>query len=436
MMSDHENGQALATQTAPGNGLGVALAHLQAAARDAAAVIPAGAWYRVDPESMALEFRRDTPYDAWESDTLDLVKVGRGIQWLVGDALAFGEDHWPERLGELFDPEQYAYETVERLARTSKAIRPDRRRPTVSHGVHQAVEGLPEHEQEAVLDWAEAHRATREEVRDQVRAARQRIARVAARELPVPAITHPDIVLGVADARSLPLSGPCIDLTVTSPPYGVDVDYAQGDTAPSAWLSLIDAVMFELMRVTKPHGRLALNLPLDTARGGMRATYAQAVISAIEAGWTYHSTIVWHDGTTTKGNRALGSINSAARPYHVSQVEMIALFSKGEWGPSSDGLDDISAEEWQTAGRGPWTFPGESHAWEGFPAAFPVELPRRLIRYLSRVGDTVLDPFLGSGSTAIAAVDLGRRFHGYDLDAGAVASTTRRLAVAGSREVR
>lgn len=235
------------------------------------------------------------------------------------------------------------------------------------------------------------------------------------------------LTLDVADARKLPLLDDSVDLIVTSPPYGLDVAYPDGDVPADAWPRFMGDWLSEALRVTKPSGRLALNVPLDTSSPSPRATYAQAVVAAIVAGWQYRSTVVWADGQTTKGGRALGSIASAARPHHVSQVEMIGLFGKGEWGPSSDNVDDITGAQFQQAGRGPWTFGGETRAWEGHPAPFPVELPRRLIRYLCRVGDVVLDPFCGSGSTIVAAVELKRQAIGFDISRAYVESTRRRL---------
>jgi hypothetical protein len=129
----------------------------------------------------------------------------------------------------------------------------------------------------------------------------------------------------------------------------------------ASWLS-------EAHRVTKPSGRLALNVPLDTSEPTYRPTYAEMVVAAICAGWEYRSTVIWADGKTTKGGWALGSQASAARPHHVSQAEMIGLFSRGPWGPSSDRPDDITPSQFLEAGRGPWTFSGESRAWEGHPA--------------------------------------------------------------------
>lgn len=234
--------------------------------------------------------------------------------------------------------------------------------------------------------------------------------------------------IDVADARNLPLNDEVVDLVVTSPPYGLDIAYEGGDVAAADWPNFMRHWLGEALRATKPHGRLALNIPLDTTIGGCRPTYAEAVACALSVGWTYKATIVWNESNTTKGNRSLGSVNSSARPHPVDSSEMIVLFSKGEWGPSSDNEDDITPEEWQEAGRGPWAFSGESRPWEDHPAPFPEELPRRLIRYLCRVGDVVLDPFVGSGTTMVVAHALGRRAVGFDVSERYVQSARRRVA--------
>ena len=84
---------------------------------------------------------------------------------------------------------------------------------------------------------------------------------------------YPAPVLAVADARALPLVDACIDLTVTSPPYALDIGYVGGDVRAEAWPVFMADWLAETLRVTKPHGRLALNVPLDTTRGGKRPTY-------------------------------------------------------------------------------------------------------------------------------------------------------------------
>lgn len=244
-------------------------------------------------------------------------------------------------------------------------------------------------------------------------------------------IIHPSRIparIEIADARSMPLDDESVDLIVTSPPYGLDIGYAGGDVPAAAWPSFMRDWLAEALRVTKPSGRLALNVPLDTTIGGCRPTYADSVHAALAAGWIYKATIVWQENNTTKGNRSLGSVNSAARPHPVDSSEMIAIFSKGEWGPSSENPDQITPEQWQEAGHGPWSFSGESRPWEDHPAAFPIELPKRLIRYLCRRDDVVLDPFVGSGTTITAAIEEGRQAIGFDISEQYVQSARRRAA--------
>lgn len=254
-------------------------------------------------------------------------------------------------------------------------------------------------------------------------ARRERIA-----TLPPVMLTRPDVRIEVADARCLPLEDETVDLIVTSPPYALDVEYADGgDVSPDEWWAFMVDWLREALRVTKPHGRLALNIPLDVSKPFGRPTYAQAVVAATDiVGWEYAATIDWAEGNTTKGGYALGS-HSSRRPHHVSRVEHIAILSKGPMAASSENPDDITPNEFEIAGRGPWDFSGESRPHEDHPAAYPLELPRRLIPYLCRVGDVVLDPFVGSGTTAIAALERGRHFIGFDRSPTYVESTRRRI---------
>jgi site-specific DNA-methyltransferase (adenine-specific) len=243
------------------------------------------------------------------------------------------------------------------------------------------------------------------------------------------------VLLFQADARALPL-GRVVDLTVTSPPYAASIPYEDGgDVAVDEWEAFTTAWLAELYRVTKPSGRLALNVPLDMATGApklgratlSRPTYYQAVHAAQVAGWLYKGTIFWDKNNHKKGNRGLGSVNSSARPYVVDPTETVILFTKGEWAPSSARPDDILPAEWQEYSRGPWRFPGLPRRKGGHPAPFPDELPRRCIRLLSRVGDLVLDPFVGSGTTVAVAVAEGRIGIGCDRSSAYLAQAAERV---------
>jgi site-specific DNA-methyltransferase (adenine-specific) len=241
-----------------------------------------------------------------------------------------------------------------------------------------------------------------------------------------------------ADACALPF-GEISDLAVTSPPYGAAVDYdAGGDVDPAKWDAFTATWLAGLYRVTKPSGRLALNVPMDMTIGAPRVgrallsrpTYYQAVHAALTAGWLYKGTITWDKNSRKKGNRGLGSVNSSARPHVVDPTETIILFSKGEWAPSSARPDDILPAEWQEYSRGPWRFPGLPRRKGGHPAPFPDELARRCIRLFSRVGDTVFDPFVGSGTTVAVAVAEGRIGIGSDRSARYLADAAERVAAA------
>lgn len=236
-------------------------------------------------------------------------------------------------------------------------------------------------------------------------------------------------VLLLADARQIPIADPIVDLTVTSPPYGLDVAYADGgDVPPDEWPAFTEAWMRDARRVTKPSGRMVLNVPLDAFKGGYRPVYKQALDAAGVAGWVLEHQLVWDEGTRTKGNRALGSLNSAAKPRPVDSSEIVAIFSNGPWGPSSGNPDDITPAEWQRFGKGPWRFPGASAKRAGHPAPFPPELPYRAMKLFSRRGDVVLDPFCGSGTTIAVAAAEGRFGIGIDRSPSYLQIAARRIA--------
>ncbi|RLG41385.1 MAG: site-specific DNA-methyltransferase, partial [Thermoproteota archaeon] len=104
-------------------------------------------------------------------------------------------------------------------------------------------------------------------------------------------------------------------------------------------------------------------------------------------------------------------------PYVIAPVEVIVVLYRNRWKKTSgSGISDITREEFIEWTNGMWTFSGESRKRIGHPAPFPLELPKRCIKLFSFVGDIVLDPFLGSGTTLIACALLGRRGIGVEID--------------------
>ena len=237
-----------------------------------------------------------------------------------------------------------------------------------------------------------------------------------------------DVCLAVGDATALPLRDGSINVVLTSPPYGLEKAYHGQDDLAESWESFMRDWLREAYRVTSAPGRLILNVPLDTTKGGYRPTWPQACATAVAAGWTYRTAIIWDKANSTKGNRGLGSENSADAPHPIAEVEVIGLFSKGPWKFAEARPSDIAPEDWQAWGNGLWRLPGESRGWEGHPAPFPEELVRRLMLYFTRVGDVVLDPFVGSGTTSLVAWRHKRVLIGFDLSKEYVASARRRIA--------
>jgi modification methylase len=204
----------------------------------------------------------------------------------------------------------------------------------------------------------------------------------------------------------------CVALMVTSPPYNVGKEY-DDDLTLIDYLDLLHRVLKETTRVLEPGGRVAVNvanlgrkpyLPLNHHIAGMMQ----------DIGLLLRGEIVWQKAAGAGGSCAWGSWRSAKNPTLRDVHEYVLVASKGQYQRGRMGEDTISKEEFLEATTSVWTIKPASARRIGHPAPFPVELPARLIELYTFAGDLVLDPFIGSGSTAVAAVRTGRRFVGYD----------------------
>lgn len=209
-----------------------------------------------------------------------------------------------------------------------------------------------------------------------------------------------------------------VDLIITSPPYNVGIQYnSRRDDIPyPEYLEFTRAWLSRCFQFLKDDGRFCLNIPLDKNIGGQQSIGADITTIAKQIGFQYHSTIIWNEGNISR-RTAWGSWMSATAPFVIAPVELIVVLYKKCWRKTSGSRkSDINKSEFMDWTNGVWTFSGESKKKIGHPAPFPLELPRRCIKLFSFIGDVVLDPFAGSGTTLIAAAMLNRIGIGVEID--------------------
>ncbi|MBM1155133.1 site-specific DNA-methyltransferase [archaeon] len=223
-----------------------------------------------------------------------------------------------------------------------------------------------------------------------------------------------------------------IDLIVTSPPYDVDINYeGYDDSIPyDKYLEFTERWLSRCLKFVKPDGRMCLNIPLDKLKGGAQSVYADIVTIAKKVGWKYHTTIIWNEQNISR-RTAWGSWLSASAPFVIAPVEMIVVMYKKRWKKVRKGKSDITRDEFIEWTNGVWNFSGENRIKLGHPAPFPVELPKRCIKLFSFVGDVVLDPFLGSGTTLIACMETNRVGIGVEINRKYCELAVKRLKKCG-----
>jgi site-specific DNA-methyltransferase (adenine-specific) len=231
-----------------------------------------------------------------------------------------------------------------------------------------------------------------------------------------------------ADCTNLSfIASDSIQLVVTSPPYNLGKDYgtARDDSTYHSYLEWVDRWMAELRRVLEPGGRVCLNIPLDINLAfdskGKRGITKQPVLADFtellvrQRGWIYNTTILWLEGNVSR-RTAWGSWLSASDPWVNTAAEAILVLSKDRRKrPGRGRKSDVGREEFMKWTLGMWEFQGQNPREWGHPAPFPEQLPYRLIKLFSFTDDTILDPFLGSGTTAWVAKRLQRKAIGVEI---------------------
>ena len=207
-----------------------------------------------------------------------------------------------------------------------------------------------------------------------------------------------------------------VHLMVTSPPYNVGKEYDE-DLSLEDYLAFLQRVWKETWRVLVPGGRMCINVA-NLGRKPYIPLNAYISGQAIQLGFLMRGEIIWNKAASASPSTAWGSWKSAANPTLRDVHEYILVFCKDTFKRQNPAGREstISRDEFLEYNKSVWNFSAESARKVGHPAPFPVELPRRLIQLYTFGNEIVLDPFMGSGQTAIAAVKNHRRYIGYELN--------------------
>jgi site-specific DNA-methyltransferase (adenine-specific) len=218
-----------------------------------------------------------------------------------------------------------------------------------------------------------------------------------------------------------------VHLMVTSPPYNVGKEYDKGLTLDE-YRSLLSRVFRETYRVLVPGGRACINVA-NLGRKPYIPLDVFVVQCMLDIGFLMRGEIIWDKGSSAAASTAWGSWCSPSNPTLRDVHEYILVFSKETFSRQNPkGRNStITQEEFLEWTKSVWAFPAESATRIGHPAPFPVELPLRLIKLYTFEGEVVLDPFIGSGTTAIAALQTNRYYVGYDSEPEYVKLAEKRI---------
>lgn len=204
-----------------------------------------------------------------------------------------------------------------------------------------------------------------------------------------------------------------VGLAFTSPPYNVGKEYDK-DLPFEEYLALIERVGREVYRVLMPGGRYLINIA-NLGRNPYIPLTSYFWELHMRIGFLPMGEIIWQKGRGASGSCAWGSWLSAKSPRLRDVHEYILVLAKMSTSRPDKGISDIEKEEFLQASLSVWEIAPESARRVGHPAPFPESLAARVIRFYSYVGDVVLDPFAGSGTTLVAAANNSRYWVGYDI---------------------
>jgi site-specific DNA-methyltransferase (adenine-specific) len=219
-----------------------------------------------------------------------------------------------------------------------------------------------------------------------------------------------------------------IHLMITSPPYNVGKEY-DDDLSLDEYLELLTSVFRQCYKKLVTGGRACINIA-NIGRKPYIPLHAMIIEIMLDLGFLMRGEIIWDKSASGGGSCAWGSWMSASNPVLRDYHEYILVFSKGSYSKNKKQAkkDTIERDDFISWTKSIWTFPAVNAKKIGHPAPFPLELPHRLINLYSYEGDVVLDPFCGSGTTCIAAVQNNRSYIAYDIKREYVELAEKRIS--------
>lgn len=253
-------------------------------------------------------------------------------------------------------------------------------------------------------------------------------------------LSYLDAIINHTSQNMKELPDNSLHLMITSPPYNVSKEYDK-DLSLKEYLAMLKEVFCQVYRVLVNGGRACVNV----ANLGRKpyiplASFITTLMQ--EIGFVMRGEIIWDKGASSTPSCAWGSWQSASNPILRDVHEYILVFSKGDYKreltkqEKETKKNTITKENFISWTKSIWQMNTESAKRIGHPAPFPVELPRRLIELYSFIGDIVLDPFMGSGSTAVAAIKTKRHFVGFEISSEYVDLCNKRIKEAKEKEAR
>lgn len=225
-----------------------------------------------------------------------------------------------------------------------------------------------------------------------------------------------------------------VHLMVTSPPYNVGKLYDR-DMSLEEYRAFLTSVWKEVYRVLVPGGRICVNIA-NLGRKPYIPLHMSIIEDLLKIGFLMRGEVIWDKGATASSSVAWGTYLSAKNPVLRDSHEYILIFSKDSFtrGVKEKMKSTLTKEEFIGYTKSIWSFNAESATKVGHPAPFPIELPARCIKLYTFEDEIILDPFMGSGTTAVAALELNRHFVGYEVDSEYIERSEKRIKLTRDRK--